>query len=61
MLVFSAAAVFFVSEDTYYKTIATARGTVASSDSHARSARLLQLLADVKTAEYGYLLTGQPG
>jgi signal transduction histidine kinase len=60
MLVFSAAAVLFVSEDTYTKMSAAVGGAIASTDSHARSALLLQLLADVKTAEYGYLLTGQP-
>jgi signal transduction histidine kinase len=61
MLVFSAAAVLFVSEDTYNKMISIVGGAIASNDSRARSTRLLQLLADVKTAEYGFLLTGQPG
>ena len=60
LLVFSAAAVLFVSEDTYYKMISTVGGGIAFTDSRVRSARLLQLLADAKTAEYGYLLTGQP-
>jgi signal transduction histidine kinase len=60
MLVFSVAGALFVSEDTYNKMTATVADGNAFTDSRARSARLLQLLADVKTAEYGYLLTGQP-
>ena len=60
MLVISAAAVLFVSEDTYNQMISNVGGAIALTDSRVRSVRLLQLLADVKTAEYGYLLTGQP-
>ena len=59
LLVFSAAAVLFVSEDTYSKMISTVRASMALTDSRIQSARLLQLLADAKIAEYGYMLTGQ--
>lgn len=59
LLVFSAAAVLFVSEDTYSKMISTVRAGMALTDSRIQSARLLQLLADAKIAEYGYMLTGQ--
>ena len=60
LLVFSAAVVLFASEHIYYKMIYTVGSSIAATDSRVRSARLLQLLADAKTAEYGYLLTGQP-
>ena len=60
LLVFSAAAVLFVSEDSYRKMVSTVGGGIVFTDARVRSARLLQLLADLRTAEYGYLLTGQP-
>jgi signal transduction histidine kinase len=59
LLVLLAAAVLFVSEQTYKETTSTLRGGIALTDSRIQSARLLQLLTDAETAEYGYLLTGQ--
>ena len=59
LLVLLAAAVLLVSELTYYETTSTLRGGIALTDSRLQSARLLQLLTDAETAEYGFLLTRQ--
>ena len=60
LLVFSAVAVLFVSEDTYNTTVESVGSGIAIADARVKSARLLQVLADAQTAEYGYLATGQP-
>jgi signal transduction histidine kinase len=59
LLVLLAAAVLFVSEKTYYETTSTLGGGIALTDSRLQSARLLQLLTDAESAEYGFLLTRQ--
>jgi signal transduction histidine kinase len=59
LLVLLAAAVLFVSEQTYDETTSTLRGGIALTDSRLQSARLLQLLTDAESAEYGFLLTRQ--
>jgi signal transduction histidine kinase len=59
LLVLLAAAVLFVSEQTYHETTSTLRGGISLTDSRLQSARLLQLLTDAETAEYGFLLTRQ--
>jgi signal transduction histidine kinase len=59
LLVLLAAAVLFVSEETYQGTTSTLRGGIALTDSRIQSARLLQLLTDAETAEFGFLLTRQ--
>ena len=61
LLALLAAAGFYVSQGTHREVTAAVRDGAAIIDSRAQSARLLQLLADAKTAEYGFLLTGQPG
>ena len=58
-LVILGAAVLMVSEETYYETSSTLRGNISLTDSRLQSARLLQLLTDAETAEYGFVLTGQ--
>lgn len=59
LLVLLAAAVLFVSEETYNETTFVLRGGIALTESRLQSARLLQLLTDAETAEYGFVLTGQ--
>jgi signal transduction histidine kinase len=59
LLVLLAAAVLFVSEQTYDETTSTLRGGIALTDSRLQSARLLQLLTDAESAEYGFLSTSQ--
>ena len=59
LLVLLAAAVLFVSEQTYDETTSTLRGGIALTDSRLQAARLLQLLTDAETAEYGFLSTRQ--
>ena len=58
-LVFLAAAVLMVSEATYDETTSTLRGGIVLTDARLQAARLLQLLTDAETAEYGFMLTGQ--
>jgi signal transduction histidine kinase len=58
VLVLLAATVLWVSEETYDHTTSTLRGGIALTDSRVQSTRLLQLLTDAETAEYGFLLTG---
>jgi len=59
LLVVLAAAVLLVSEETYDHTTSTLRGGIALTDSRLQCTRLLQLLTDAETAEYGFLLTRQ--
>jgi signal transduction histidine kinase len=59
LLVLLAAAVLLVSELAYYETHSTLRGGIALTESRLQSARLLQLLTEAETAEYGFLLTRQ--
>ena len=58
-LVFLAAAVLMVSEATYEETTSTLRGGIALTDARLQAARLLELVTDAETAEYGFVLTGQ--
>ena len=58
-LVFLAAAVLMVSEATYEETTSTLRGGIALTDARLQAARLLQLVTDAETAEYGFVLTRQ--
>ena len=58
-LVFLAAAVLMVSEATYEETTHTLRGGIALTDARLQTVRLLQLLTDAESAEYGFVLTGQ--
>lgn len=51
------AAILFVSENTYDETTSTLGGGISLTESRLKSARLLQLLTDAETAEYGFLLT----
>ena len=59
LLVGLTAAILFVSENTYDETTSTLRGGISLTESRLKSARLLQLLTDAETAEYGFLLTGK--
>ena len=59
LLVVLTAAILFVSENTYDETTSTLRGGISLTESRVKSARLLQLLTDAETAEYGFLLTGK--
>jgi signal transduction histidine kinase len=59
LLVLLAAAILFVSEQTYDETTSTLRGGIALTDSRLQAARLLQLLTDTEAVEYGFLLTRQ--
>lgn len=58
LLVALTAAILFVSESTYDETTSTLGGGISLTESRLKSARLLQLLTDAETAEYGFLLTG---
>jgi signal transduction histidine kinase len=58
-LVLLGAAVLIVSEATYHETTSTLRSGIALTDARLQAARLLQLLTDAETAEYGFVLTGQ--
>ena len=58
-LVFLAAAVLIVSEETYDETTSTLRGGIALTDARLQAARLLQLVTDAETAEYGFVVTEQ--
>ena len=58
-LIFLAVAVLLVSEETYDETTSTLRGGIALTETRLQAARLLQLLTDAETAEYGFVLTGQ--
>ena len=59
LLVVLTAAILFVSENTYDETTSTLRGGISLTESRLKSARLLQLLTDAETAEYGFLVTGK--
>ena len=58
-LVFLGAAVLMVSEATYHETSSTLRGGIALTDARLQAARLLQLVTDAESAEYGFVLTKQ--
>ena len=58
LLVGLTAAILVVSENTYDETTSTLGGGISLTESRLKSARLLQLLTDAETAEYGFLLTG---
>ncbi len=49
-----------VSELTYRDTTTTLRAGIALTDLRVQSQRLLQLLTDSESAEFGYLVTGNP-
>ena len=59
LLVVLTAAILFVSENTYDETTSTLRGGISLTESRLKSARLLQLLTDAETAEYGFWVTGK--
>ena len=58
-LIFLAAAVLLVNEETFHETTSTLHSAIALTDARLQAARLLQLLTDAETAEYGFVLTGQ--
>ena len=55
-----AAALLWVSEKTYRDTTTTLRGGIALTDARIKCLRLLQLLTESETAEFGYLVSGHP-
>lgn len=59
LLVVLAAALLLVSEITYKDTTDTLRDGIKLADAQLQSQRLLQLVADAETAQFGFLVTGQ--
>ena len=55
-----AAALLWVSENTYRNTTTTLRGGIALTDARIQTMRLLQLLSDVETAQFAFLVTARP-
>ena len=55
-----AAALLVVSENTYQDTTTTLRGGIELTDARIQTMRLLQLLSDVETAQFAFLVTGHP-
>ncbi len=55
-----AAALLWVSEKTYRDTTNTLRGGIDLTDARIKSLRLLQLLTESETAEFGFLVSGHP-
>ena len=60
LIVLLAAALLWVSEDTYRDTTATLRGGIELTDARIQTMRLLQLLSDVETAQFAFLVTARP-
>jgi signal transduction histidine kinase len=58
MIFVLAAAVLWVSEKTYQDTTTTLRGGIALTDARIKCLRLVQLLTESETAEFGYLVSG---
>lgn len=59
LLVLLAAALLLVSEITYSNTSTIVRGGIKLTDARFQSQRLLQLMTDAETAQFGFLVTGQ--
>jgi signal transduction histidine kinase len=59
VLALLAAGVLVASEVAYRETVSSLRGGIALTDQRVESAQLLQLLTEMETAEFGYLLTRQ--
>ena len=59
VLALLAAALLLVSEITYNDTSITLRDGIKLTDARLQSQRLLQLVADAETAQFGFLVTGQ--
>ncbi len=57
-LIVMVAALAFVGEWAYQRTVGTLRYGIALTEARIGSARILQLLTDAESAERGYLLTG---
>ena len=53
-----AAALLWVSEKTYRDTTSTLTGGIALTDARVKGMRLLQLLTESETAEFGFLVSG---
>ena len=60
VIVLIAAALLWVSENTYRNTTTTLRGGIALTDARIQTMRLLQLLSDVETAQFAFLVTARP-
>ena len=60
VIVLMAAALLWVSENTYRNTTTTLRGGIALTDARIQTMRLLQLLSDVETAQFAFLVTARP-
>lgn len=58
-LVLLAGGLLVLSEITYQQTAATLRGGIGWTEARMSTARLLQLMTDVESAQRGYVLTGQ--
>lgn len=59
-LVLVAAALLFVSEQTYKGTTSTLKGGIELTDARIQSLRLLQLVTEAENAQLGFIATGQP-
>ena len=59
VIVLMAAALLWVSENTYRNTTTTLRGGIALTDARIQTMRLLQLLSDVETAQFAFLVTAR--
>ena len=60
LILLLAAALLWVSEDTYRDTTTTLRGGIELTDARIQTMRLLQLLSDVETAQFAFLVTARP-
>ncbi len=59
-LVLVAAALLFVSEQTYVGTTSTLKGGIELTDARIQSLRLLQLVTEAENTQLGFLATGEP-
>lgn len=58
-LVLIAAALLFVSEQTYKRTTSTLKGGIELTDARIQSLRLLQLVTEADNTQLGFIATGQ--
>ncbi len=59
LLLVLAAAILMVSENTYDDTTATLTGGIRLTDARIESLRLLQMMTEAESAQFGFLTTGQ--
>jgi signal transduction histidine kinase len=59
LLLVLAAAVLWVSEETYRNTTSTLAGGISLTDARIESLRLLQMMTEAESAQFGFLTTGQ--